>query len=284
MAASGFLDTFAQQLLGLAFANQTLTNAIPSTWYLALSTSAPTAAAGGIVEPVGNGYARQAIAQSAWNNPSGSGTVSIANTNAIQYPVSSGSWGTILGWVLYDALTSGNPWFFGQLASGVSVPSGRVFQFAAGEVINQLVSASGPFTGFTDFGASALLKGVLKGTAFGFPTFWYLGVSTSAPTAAGGFTEPTAASYARLQITRSSTQFPTAGSGATTVTIANLLARQMATVGSPGWGTLIGWGLYDASTTGNLWLSGSMTSLTPAVGEAVYVPSGGLIATLQSST
>jgi hypothetical protein len=272
--ASGLTDVAAQGLLGAFLGGATLSPAKPAGFWLGVSTT-NTTAAGGITEPVGNGYARVSVG-SAFNTPSGSGTVSCANTNAIQFAVSTGSWGTILGWILFDALTSGNGWSFGQLASGISIPSGRVLSFAAGEIVNQMISATGPFTGFTDYAATQLLKGLFKVVSFGLPSNWYLGVSTTNATAAGGFTEPVGNGYARLQIPANATNWPTAGTGTTVVSIAQKLALQMATLTGT-WGTLISWALFDALTSGNMWFAAPISpSLVPATGEAPYVPANTL--------
>jgi hypothetical protein len=280
--ASGLTDVAAQVLLGFLFGGQAFPTR-PTGFWLGVSTT-NTDATGGITEPVGNGYARVSVG-TAFNTPTGAGTVSCANTNPIQFAISTGNWGTIIGWILFDALTSGNKWSFGQLpGSGVAVPSGRVLQFAAGEIINQLVSASGPFTGFTDFGAIALLKGLFKDVSFTNPGNWFLGLSTAAVTAAGGFTEPVGNGYARKQIPVNLTNWPSAGSGATIVTIAQLLAQQMATLTGT-WGTIQGWGLWDALTAGNLWMGGQISpTITPTTGESPYVPASTLITTLTSTS
>src|SRR5581483_6910245 len=88
----------------------------PATWYVALHTTMPTTAGGG-VEPSGNGYARLAVANNTANFPAATGQQS---SEAIAYdfgsPTGSG-WGTIVGAAYWDAPTGGNLWFFGPFTT-----------------------------------------------------------------------------------------------------------------------------------------------------------------------
>ena len=71
---------------------------------------------------------------------------------------------------------------------------------------------------------NALLNHLFRGQAYTAPSTLYLGVSKSAPNEAGtGFTEPTAPSYARYEITSNTTNWtePTTGS------LSNSLAFQL---------------------------------------------------------
>jgi hypothetical protein len=84
-------------------------------------------------------------------------------------------------------------------------------------------------------------------------------------------TEATGTGYARLAITNNATNFP-AGSGTTTPITKSLhTAQTMATAGGS-WSSgsaMIGFGLFDASTTGNLYYYGTLsTSLAVASGYA----------------
>jgi hypothetical protein len=56
----------------------------------------------GFVEVSGNSYARAPTTAQSWGTPSGKPT-QIVNITSIAYPVSSGPWGTILGFGLFDA-------------------------------------------------------------------------------------------------------------------------------------------------------------------------------------
>lgn len=67
-----------------------------ATVYVALTISG--------VEVSGNAYARQSAAFT----QTGSNPTTAANTSIITFPTATGSWGTIDGFALYDAVTAGN--------------------------------------------------------------------------------------------------------------------------------------------------------------------------------
>ena len=88
----------------------------PATVYLALSTTTPTDA-GGITEPVGGAYTRQAVTNNVTNFGAATGTNPTEKKNAtvITYPVATAAWGTIVGWALFDAETGGNMLYHGDI-------------------------------------------------------------------------------------------------------------------------------------------------------------------------
>lgn len=104
----------------------------PTTHYIALVTSTPTAATAG-TEVTGTGYARQSVACSATamaatnadastTNPS-SGTTGKTSNNAIVNWGNAGSaWGTVTYYEIWDALTGGNRLFFGPLVDISGAP------------------------------------------------------------------------------------------------------------------------------------------------------------------
>lgn len=99
------------------------------TAYIAASTADPTDDASGIAEPSGNGYARVSTAGGDWNSASGG---SITNANAISFPESSGSWGTITHLAIYDAATNGNMIAHGALDSSQAIATGEILRVPAG--------------------------------------------------------------------------------------------------------------------------------------------------------
>lgn len=110
-----------------ALINATLRNTAyssPSTVYVGLFTSDPTDAGTG-TEVSGNAYARQAATFGAPSN--GASTIS----SAIEFPQATGSWGTVTHFGIYDALTSGNLLYHGQLTASKAIDTGDVFKFAA---------------------------------------------------------------------------------------------------------------------------------------------------------
>jgi hypothetical protein len=82
----------------------------------------------------------------------------------------------------------------------------------------------------------------------------YFALYTAAPTDAGGGTEVSGGSYARVSVTNNTTNFPTASSQQSQN--ANLINFGTA---SANWGTIVAVGVFDASTSGNLLYWGPLT-------------------------
>ncbi|HEY7417531.1 MAG TPA: hypothetical protein VH593_20275 [Ktedonobacteraceae bacterium] len=128
----------------LAWLKGTTFPAAPANTYVALLTTAPTDRAGtSAVEVSGSAYARQAIASSGWSSigTSGSGVTTIyqvTNSSTINFPTATGSWGTVVGIALYDALTTGNLLAYGDLSSSLAVASGDTFQIPANDLVFQM--------------------------------------------------------------------------------------------------------------------------------------------------
>lgn len=110
-----------------ALINATLRNtsySSPATVYVGLFTSDPTDAGSG-TEVSGNAYARQSASFGAPSN--GASTIG----SAIEFPQATGSWGTVTHFGIFDALTSGNLLYHGQLTASKAIDTGDVFKFAA---------------------------------------------------------------------------------------------------------------------------------------------------------
>lgn len=128
-------------------------------------------------------------------------------------------------------------------------------------------------TGFTDRTAQGALNSITGKSAM--PTLvtpCYLALFTAVGTDAGtGFTEVSGGSYARVAMAASDWN-AASGTGPSSATNANAAAFPTATAD---WGTVIAWGIYDASTSGNLlmwdylgdyaWKPFSGSSATPCV-------------------
>ena len=84
--------------------------AMPSlpTAYVALFTGVGTDAGSGFTEVTGGSYARAATAGADWNAAAGTAPSTNSNVNAVTFPTSTGSWGTVIAWGIYDAATNGN--------------------------------------------------------------------------------------------------------------------------------------------------------------------------------
>jgi hypothetical protein len=97
---------------------------------------------------------------------------------------------------------------------------------------------------------NALINATLRNTSYTSPSTVYVGLFTSDPTDAGSGTEVSGGSYARKAAT-----FGAPSNGASTISSA--IEFDQAT-GS--WGTVTHFGIYDASTSGNLLYHGALTA------------------------
>lgn len=127
----GKTDYYRNRLLDAELRGQTLT--FPATWYVALFLQgSPPSAAGGGTEVSGpsptTGYQRQAISAglALWLPTQGAGgagaassgsTGRVSNASSITFSVPITAWGTVGYFALSDALTGGNMWRIGTLAT-----------------------------------------------------------------------------------------------------------------------------------------------------------------------
>lgn len=120
---------------------------------------------------------------------------------------------------------------------------------------------------------------MLGGTRPAGPATVYLALFTTNPDNTGsGAVEATGTAYARKSITADTTNFPAAVSASGTTTISNGVDIAMATVGSGGWGACVGWGLYDASTSGNLlYFSALDSTYNTTAGDVPTFVAGSLV-------
>jgi hypothetical protein len=99
----------------------------PTPIYVALFTTAPTAAGGG-VEVTGGSYARQTATFVAPTNGQTSNSVDIL------FPIATANWGTIKAFALMDAGSGGNMLYFGNLSAERTVLTSDQVKFAAGQL------------------------------------------------------------------------------------------------------------------------------------------------------
>lgn len=132
--------------------------AMPSlpTSYVALFTAVGTDAGTGFTEVSGGSYARAATAGSDWNAASGTGPASISNANTITFATSTGSWGTIIAFGLYDALTTGNLLAWDYLGAFAWLPC-TVSAASPGVITSKAhgYSAADTFVFSTEYGGTA---------------------------------------------------------------------------------------------------------------------------------
>ena len=119
------------QLLG-----QTAPSAMASV-YLALFTTTPTSLTAGTggTEVSTNNYARCTVTNNTTNWPVISSTTRVKTNGAdFTFATPSGSWGTVVGWGIYDAITTGNWLLGGTLTAPVAIGDGSTNKFVAGAI------------------------------------------------------------------------------------------------------------------------------------------------------
>ena len=125
----------------------------------------------------------------------------------------------------------------------------------------------------SDFLELEILDHVLGNAAYTAPANIHVALFTAAPTDAGGGTEVTGGSYARVSVTNNATNFPAAASGlkqnGTAITFPTATAD---------WGTVVAFGLFDAGSGGNLlywgWLGTDDGDLFTATTADVFTAPG----------
>jgi hypothetical protein len=121
---SSFSDYLENKVLDHVFGGSAYT--APATLYLALYTVAPTDAGGG-TEVSGGSYARQTCAFTVTGNLA-------SNTAAVEWPVATGTWGTVVAVGIFDASSSGNLMAYGNLTSAKTIAAGDVFRIPTGDL------------------------------------------------------------------------------------------------------------------------------------------------------
>lgn len=96
---------------------------------------------------------------------------------------------------------------------------------------------------------NALIEATLRNTTYTSPSAVYVALFTSDPTDAGSGTEVSGGSYARQEAA-----FETPSNGVSTIGAAIEFPQA-----SGSWGTVTHFGIYDASTSGNLLYHGALT-------------------------
>lgn len=104
----------------------------PATIYIGLYTTNPTDAGGG-TEVSGNNYGRVQVGPSdaTWAATSGTDGAT-SNVSAVNFPTPSGSWGTVTGFGIFDAVSAGNLLLWSPLDTNQVIGSGNAVSFAAG--------------------------------------------------------------------------------------------------------------------------------------------------------
>jgi hypothetical protein len=132
--ASGKSDYLEAALLNHLFGN--VAYSVPSNYYFALFSSAPTDTGGGTeINTSNTGYARKLVANNTTNFPTITVTNSKTNGTSVDFPTATTSWGSVVAFGIYDASTSGNLLFWGDLTTARYVLVGDTPRFAAGALV-----------------------------------------------------------------------------------------------------------------------------------------------------
>lgn len=132
--ASGKSDYLEAALLNHLFGSVAYT--VPGTYHFALFTSAPNDTGGGTeVNPSASGYARVSVANNTTNFPTITAPASKSNGTAVNFPIATAAWGSVVAFGIYDASTGGNLLFWGDLTTARSVLTGDTPRFAAGALV-----------------------------------------------------------------------------------------------------------------------------------------------------
>lgn len=114
--------------------------AAPATLYVGLFSTTPTANTASGTEISGNGYARQAVASTAWSAIAQSADTihdQISNSAAITFPAATPAGYTVVGIGIWDAASAGNLLFYVAVTSQ-AVAIGNQYQIAAAALVVQV--------------------------------------------------------------------------------------------------------------------------------------------------
>lgn len=236
----------------------------PAGLFVALYTTAPTDAGGG-VEVTGGSYARVSFTD--WAAAAArAGT----NNTDITFVTATAAWGTIVAAGLFDAVSGGNMLFWDELGTSKVIDTGDTAVIEAGEFDVSMVSG-----GYSTTLANALIDHVLLTGAYAQPTNLYVALYTSAPGDGGGGTEVTGGSYAR-----ENENTWNAASGPSPMLSDNPGIIQF-TQATASWGTVLAFGIHDHLTADQLLIYAALdTSKSIENGDTARFLAGDLHVTL----
>lgn len=117
---------FLNQVMGNLFKTKEIP-ALPSEYYIGLSSTAPNTSGGNVTEPLSNsGYKRVKL-----ENLSEPADGVITNEQAISFDESTANWGTMSHFVIYDALEAGNLLMYDTLSTPRNVEAATIVTIKA---------------------------------------------------------------------------------------------------------------------------------------------------------
>ena len=132
MNTTYFLNLVAGNIFGTK-----VSPAIPEHYYIGLSSTAPTVDGTNVTEPTGGGYAR--VELNSLGEPAGG---NVTNEADIDFAESTGSWGTMTHFVIYDSLNSGNLLMYGPLSQNRQVEAATIMTIRAGSLDLSVVNTT----------------------------------------------------------------------------------------------------------------------------------------------
>lgn len=128
MPTQGCLTDYGERfMLEVFFAGRTR----PTSLYVGLLTAVSDKEAGSATEVTGGGYSRVQVSTSGGFNWNSAEQV-ITNSNAITFPTSTESWGTVYYVALYETATGGNPIAIIEFDEPVTIGSNFSLEIPAG--------------------------------------------------------------------------------------------------------------------------------------------------------
>lgn len=112
--------------------------AIPSKYYIGLSSTEPTLSGGSVTEPGSNtGYSRVEL-----TNLSEPDNGVVTNSVAIDFDESTAAWGTMTHYLIFDAETDGNLLMYGRLSTSRTVEAATIMTIKPGSLNISVVNPS----------------------------------------------------------------------------------------------------------------------------------------------
>lgn len=208
--------------------------AAPGTFYLALFLSNPGDSGTEGTEITYTGYSRQEITFSA---PAASGSgLMMQNTSLISFAEANSSAGSVTYVAVFDSLTGGNMWLYGQLDVALVVQAGVSPVFRAGSV-------KWIWTGNLSTYYRTAIMNTMRGTnCVGFTP--YIALCNGDPTGSGS--EFSGGDYARIAVQMTAPAEQTSGTA-----MSQNAADALSNISTGNWGSLTHVAIYDAQTGGS---------------------------------
>ena len=260
---SALTDYAENRLIDALLRGQSLV--APSTLYLALSTE-PRGEDDTLVEPADGGYARVALVADLDNFTGTQGVAGAVSTGSsgassnavvIEFPKSTGAWGTIQSVWIMDDETAGNAWLSVDLTNSINV-SGPDFElsFAIGKLKFEFARNA-----LTNFAANKIIDALLRGRSLGAPSTLHFALSTDARSRTDAPAEPgDVDGYARVSLEASLNAFTATQGGAGAFSSGTDGQTENAVViafpdSTGAWGEIRSLAIMDDETEGHAWIS-----------------------------